>query len=199
MKPNLWTQAGTNKQSNTVLKSLETQRTLWKKKPSPTAPFASRSGLRGLPPPPCGGDRDQRWSDQGSVALFLSFSPFIFLFCLLLAFRSGASELPSPPLSFPIFLFTSPSSDLSLYGRNLLEALGDSSLQRTPSLLATRICFSSGCQDLSQLRMFAPATPESFGKFDSTSWWLAWLESRLPNLCWSGHHLLGLLLYFSGL
>jgi hypothetical protein len=113
-----------------------------------------RSGLRGLPPPPCEGDRDQRWSDQGSVALFLSFSPFIFLFCLLLAFRSGVSELPSPPLSFPIFLFTSPSSDLSLYGGNLLEALGDSSLQRTPSLLAARICFSSGCQDLSQLRMF---------------------------------------------
>jgi hypothetical protein len=116
--------------------------------------FQHRSGLRRRPSPLCEGDRDQRCSDQGSVALFLSFSPSIFLFCLLLAFRSDAFELPSPPLSSPTFLFTSPSSDLSLYGGNLLKALGDLSLQRTPSLLAVRFCFSSGCRDLLQLRMF---------------------------------------------
>uniref|UniRef100_A0A2N9HWQ1 Uncharacterized protein n=1 Tax=Fagus sylvatica TaxID=28930 RepID=A0A2N9HWQ1_FAGSY len=127
-------------------------------------------------------DRDQRWSDLGCVALTLSFSSFILLFFLLLAARSDGSESPPPPpppLSSLTFRSTYPSSDLSLYRGDLLEDLGDSGLQRTPSLLAARFCFSSGCRDLPQLRMFAPATPESFGKFDSTSQWFAWLESRL--------------------
>jgi hypothetical protein len=88
------------------------------------------------------------------VTLTLSFSPFILLFFLLLASRSDGSESPPPPLPSLTFCFTSPSSDLSLYRGDLLEALGDSGLQRTSPLLAARFCFSSGCRDLPQLRMF---------------------------------------------
>ena len=104
------------------------------------SPFCS--GLRDLPSPPCEGDRNQRWSDFGSVVLFLflSFSPFIFPFFLLLAPRSDGSEPPPPSLSFPTFRFTahliqfglvwgrfaggfgwleSPSASLSFVGTNL--------------------------------------------------------------------------------
>ncbi len=88
------------------------------------------------------------------MALTLSFSSFILLFFLLLAARSDGSESPPPPLSSLTFRSTYPSSDLSLYRGDLLEDLGDSGLQRTPSLLAARFCFSSGCRDLPQLRMF---------------------------------------------
>ena len=88
------------------------------------------------------------------MALFLSFSPFILLFFLLLASRSDGSESPPPPLSSPTFRFTSPSSDLGLSGGDLLEALGDSSLQWTLSLLSARPCLSSGCRDLLQLWLF---------------------------------------------
>ena len=40
-----------------------------------------------LPSPPCEGDRDQRWFDCGSVALYLSPSSFVFLFFLILVLR----------------------------------------------------------------------------------------------------------------
>ena len=96
---------------------------------------------------------NQKWFDLGSVALFLSFSLFIFLFFLILAPRSEVFE-PPPPLSSPTFCFTSPSSDLGLYEWDLLEALGDSSLQRTLSLLSARLFLSSGCQDLLRPWMF---------------------------------------------
>ena len=109
------------------------------------------SGLRDLPSPPCEGDRDQRWSDLGCVArfrfLFLSFSHFIFPFFLFLTTRSDRSESLPPPLPFPTFRFTPHPSNLVLYGRDLLEALGDSSLHRPLSLLLARICHSSGCRD----------------------------------------------------
>ncbi len=82
------------------------------KPPQPHLIFnPSCSGLRGLPSPPCEGDRDQRWSDHGSVALSLS---FVLLF-LLLAPRLDGSEPPPPPLSSPSFRFTLHSSDWVLY------------------------------------------------------------------------------------
>ena len=77
-----------------------------------------------------------------------------FYYSAHLAPRSDDSESPPPPLSSPTFCFTSYSSDLVLYGGDLLEALGGSSLQRTPSLLSARLCLSSGRQDLLQLWMF---------------------------------------------
>jgi hypothetical protein len=94
------------------------------------------------------------------VAHTLSFSPFILLFFLLLASRSDGSELPPspppppPPLPSLTFCFTTLTSDPSLYRGDLLEALGDSGLRRISPLLAARFCFSSGCRDLPQLRMF---------------------------------------------
>uniref|UniRef100_A0A2N9EGZ7 Uncharacterized protein n=1 Tax=Fagus sylvatica TaxID=28930 RepID=A0A2N9EGZ7_FAGSY len=51
-------------------------------------------------------------------------------------FRSDGSESPPPPLPFPTFRFTSHPSDLVLYGRDLMEALGESSLHRPLSLLS---------------------------------------------------------------
>jgi hypothetical protein len=88
------------------------------------------------------------------VTRFLSFSLLIFLFFLLLAPRSDVSELPPPPLSSPTFRFTSFSSDRVLYGWDLLEALGGSSLQRTLSLLSARLFLSSERRDLLRLWMF---------------------------------------------
>ena len=119
------------------------------------SPFCS--GLRDLPSPPCEGDRNQRWSDFGSVVLFLflSFSPFIFPFFLLLAPRSDGSEPPPPSLSFPTFRFTAHLSNLDLYGGDLLEALGGLSLHRPLSLLSARICLFSGRQDLLRPWMFS--------------------------------------------
>uniref|UniRef100_A0A2N9EV72 Uncharacterized protein n=1 Tax=Fagus sylvatica TaxID=28930 RepID=A0A2N9EV72_FAGSY len=61
---------------------------------------------------------------------------------------------PPPPLSSPTFRFTSLSSDLDLYGWDLLEALGGSSLHRTFSLLSARLFLSSGCRDLLRPWMF---------------------------------------------
>ena len=108
------------------------------------------SGLRGLPSPPCKGDRDQRWSDHGSVALSLS---YVLLF-LLLAPRSDSFEPPPPPLSSPIFRFTLHSSDRVLYEGDLLETLGGSSFQRTLSLLSAQLFLSSGRRDLLRPWMF---------------------------------------------
>jgi hypothetical protein len=88
------------------------------------------------------------------VALFLSFSPFILLFSLLLASRSDGTESPSLPPSSPTFHFTSSSSNLGLFGSDLLEALGDSSLQRILSLLSAHPCLSSGFRDLLWLWLF---------------------------------------------
>jgi hypothetical protein len=90
-------------------------------------------------------------SDGPIKAAWPSSSHFPLLFYFFVFFWLSDRMLPScrhRPSLLPPFLFTSPSSDLSLYGGNLLEALGDSSLQRTPSLLAARFCFSSGCRDL---------------------------------------------------
>ena len=102
------------------------------------------SGLRGLPSPPCEGDRDQRWFDHGSVALSLS---FVLLF-LLLAPRSDGSKPPPPPPSSPTFHFTLHSSDRVLYEGDLLETLGGLSFQRTLSLLSAQLFLSSGRRDL---------------------------------------------------
>ena len=88
------------------------------------------------------------------MALFLSFSLFIFLFFLLLASRSDVSELPPPSLSSPTFRFTSLSSDRVFYGWDLLEVLGGSSLQWTLSLLSARLFLSNGRRDLLRLWMF---------------------------------------------
>jgi hypothetical protein len=109
--------------------------------------FPPCSGSHGLPSLPCEGDYDQKWSDLGSVARFLSFSLLIFLFFLLLALRSNVSEPPPPPLSSPTFCFTSFSSDRVSY-------TGGSSLQRTLSLLSARLFLSSGRRDLLRPWMF---------------------------------------------
>ena len=103
--------------------------------------FLPCSGSRGLPSPPCEGDRDQKWSDLGSVACFrfLSFSLLIFLFCLLLATRSDVSEPPPPPLSSPTFCFTSFSSNRVLYGWDLLEAWMVRAFNRL-SLFCRHVC-----------------------------------------------------------
>ena len=90
---------------------------------------------------------------RSPLPLFFLF--YFSFFFLLLTSRSDGFKLPLPPLSSPTFRFTSPSSDLSLYGGDLLEALGDSSLQRTLYLLSARFCLSSGCRDLLQLWMFS--------------------------------------------
>uniref|UniRef100_A0A2N9J272 Uncharacterized protein n=1 Tax=Fagus sylvatica TaxID=28930 RepID=A0A2N9J272_FAGSY len=45
----------------------------------------------------------------------------------------------------------------------------------------------------------APATPGSFGKFDSTSQWLAWLGLRIQIFCVSRHWLRWLFLKSTGL
>jgi hypothetical protein len=68
--------------------------------------------------------------------------------------RSDGSESPPPPLPFPTFRFTSHPSDLVLYGGDLLEALGDSSLHRPLSLLSAQICHSSGRRDHRRQWMF---------------------------------------------
>jgi hypothetical protein len=88
------------------------------------------------------------------VALFLSFCLFIFLFFLILAPRSDSSEPPPPLLSSSTFRFTSLSSDLVLYGRDLLEDLGGSRQQQTLSLLSARLFLSSGRRDLLRPWMF---------------------------------------------
>ena len=72
---------------------------------------------RGLHSPPGERDRDQKWSDLGSVAHFRSFpSSFLpFLFCFLLGLRSEVTDQPpSPPLLSPSFRVTSSPSDRGL-------------------------------------------------------------------------------------
>jgi hypothetical protein len=109
------------------------------------------SGLRDLPSPSCEGDRDQRWSDLGCGArfrfLFFLFFHLIFLFLLFLSTRSDESESPPPSPPSSTFHFTSHLSDLVLYGRDLLEMLGDSSLHRHLSLLSARFWHSSEHRD----------------------------------------------------
>jgi hypothetical protein len=54
--------------------------------------FLLRSGLRGRPSPLCEGDRDQRWSDCGSVALSPFSFVFIFFILVLRLARLGCSS-----------------------------------------------------------------------------------------------------------
>ena len=75
---------------------------------------------------------------------------FISLFFLILALRSDGFEPPPPPPSSTTFLFTSHSSDPVLYGGDLLESLGGSSLQQISSLLSARFDLSDGRRDLLQ-------------------------------------------------
>uniref|UniRef100_A0A2N9FTG4 Uncharacterized protein n=1 Tax=Fagus sylvatica TaxID=28930 RepID=A0A2N9FTG4_FAGSY len=87
------------------------------KKPTPSRAllthFQHRSGLRRHPSSPCEGDRDLRWSDPDSVALFpfpfhfRSLFSFVCLLLLLLETKSDGSE--------PLFHFTYQSFDLVLY------------------------------------------------------------------------------------
>jgi hypothetical protein len=121
---------------------------------NPTTHFNTVLGPRRRPSPPGEGDRDQQWSNLDGVAISPSFFPFLFLFLLFLTTRSDGSESPPPPLPFPTFRFTSHPSDLVLYGGDLLEALGDSSLHRSLSLLSARICHSSGRRDYRRQWMF---------------------------------------------
>uniref|UniRef100_A0A2N9G740 Uncharacterized protein n=1 Tax=Fagus sylvatica TaxID=28930 RepID=A0A2N9G740_FAGSY len=122
----------------------------------PTTHFTVVLGPRHRPSSPDEGDRDQQRSDLGGVAispssfLFL----FLFLFLLFLTTRSDGFESPPPPLPFPTFRFTPHPSDLVLYGGDLLEAMGDSSLHRLLSLLSARICHSSAHRDHRQQWMF---------------------------------------------
>ena len=88
------------------------------------------------------------------MALSLSFFPFFSLFFFILESRSVGSEPPPPPLPSTTFRSTSQSSDPVLYGGNLLEFLGGSSLHRIPSLLSARLCRSSGYRDLLRLWLF---------------------------------------------
>ena len=80
--------------------------------------------------------------------------PFYFSFLFFLTTRSDGSESLPPPLPFPTFRFTSYPSDLVLYGGDLLEALGDSSLHRPLSMLSAQICHSSGRRDHQRQWMF---------------------------------------------
>ena len=91
------------------------------------------------------------WPDSVPFCFFLLTS----LCCLLLIPGSEVSELPPQLLSSSTFCFTSFSSDRALYGWDLLEALGGSSLQRTPSLLTARLGLSSRHQDLLRRWMFS--------------------------------------------
>jgi hypothetical protein len=122
----------------------------------PTTHFTVVLGPRHRPSSPDEGDRDQQRSDLGGVAispssfLFL----FLFLFLLFLTTRSDGFESPPPPLPFPTSRFTPHPSDLVLYGGDLLEAMGDSSLHRLLSLLSARICHSSAHRDHRQQWMF---------------------------------------------
>ena len=189
--------------------------------------FRHRSGLRRRPSSPCEGDRDLRWFDPDSVALFpfpfhfCSLFSFVFLLLLVLETKSDGSE--------PLFCFTYQSSDLVLYRGDLLEALGGSSPKQIISLLSVRLGLSSGHWDLLQRWMSgghqvwgflpvrvssdystlgldysklfllkSPTTPELNGKFDLTFQWFAWLGSRIQTYCCSGHWLLWLLLKTSG-
>ena len=77
----------------------------------------------------------------------LRFSLSFFFSFVFLTTRLDGSESPPPPLPFLTFRFTSHPSDLVLYGGDLLEALGDSSLHRPLSLLSARIFHSSGRRD----------------------------------------------------
>jgi hypothetical protein len=139
-------------------KKKKTSREKENKNPSrplnPPTFFRHGFGLRGRPSPQGEGDRDQRWSDLGRVALSLSFFPFFFLFLPILAPRSDGSESPPPPLSSTTFLFISLSSDPVLYRGDLLESLGGSSLQQIPSMFSASIGLPSGRRDLLPWWMF---------------------------------------------
>jgi hypothetical protein len=121
---------------------------------SPTR-FQPRSGLRRRPSPPGEGDQDPKRPDLGSAALsfsffFLFFSPFLFI----LVPRPVGSELPPPPLTPTTAVSTSPSPDPVLYGGNLVEFLGGSSLHQIPSPLPARPCRSSGSRGLLRRWLF---------------------------------------------
>ena len=121
---------------------------------NPTTLFQLDLGLCSRPSPPGEGDRNQRWSDLGRVALPLSVFPFVSLFFLILAPRSECSEPPPPPPSSTTFLFTPHSPDPVLYGGDLLESLGGSSLQRFPFPFLASIDRFSGRLDLLRRWMF---------------------------------------------
>jgi hypothetical protein len=78
---------------------------------------------------------------------------FPFSFSILVSQPIG-SELPPPPLPPTTFFSTSPSPDPVLYGGNLLEFLGGSSLHQIPSPLPARPCRSSGCRGLLRQWLF---------------------------------------------
>ena len=116
--------------------------------------FQPGLGLRRRPSPLGEGDRDQKRPDLGSAALSLSFFLFFSLFFFILVSRPVGSELPPPPLPPTTFVSTSPSPDLVLYGGNLVEFLGGSSLHQIPSPLPARPCRSSGCRGLLRRWLF---------------------------------------------
>ena len=74
--------------------------------------------------------------------------PFFFSLFIMLAPRPADSEPPPPPsLSFTTFLSTPQSPDLVLHKGDLIESLGDSSLQQISSLLSARCDLSGGRRD----------------------------------------------------
>ncbi len=72
-------------------KKKKTQLTLW----THLTCFLLRSGLHSRPSPLCEGDRNQRWFDCDSVALYLSPSSFVFLFFLILVLKSARLDCSS--------------------------------------------------------------------------------------------------------
>ena len=68
--------------------------------------------------------------------------------------RSDGSEPSPPPLISSTFRSTFQPSDLVLYGGDLLDALGGSSLQRILSFLSARLGLSSRRQNLLRQWMF---------------------------------------------
>uniref|UniRef100_A0A2N9G2X4 Uncharacterized protein n=1 Tax=Fagus sylvatica TaxID=28930 RepID=A0A2N9G2X4_FAGSY len=78
---------------------------------NPPTLFQHGLGLRSRPSPPGEGDRDQRWSDLGRVALSLSFLPFVFLF-----FYFGTKWTVAPPPPFSTTSFSPLIINLSCMG-----------------------------------------------------------------------------------
>jgi hypothetical protein len=82
------------------------------------------------------------------VAFSPSSFPFFFSLFIMLAPRPADSEPPPPPsLSSTTFLSTPQSPDLVLHEGDLMESLGDLSLQQISSLLSARCDLSGGRRD----------------------------------------------------
>ena len=82
-----------------------------------------------------------------SVSFSFQFPILFFLFLRFLTTGLDGSESPPPPPPSSTFRFTPHPSDLVLYGGDLLETLGDSSLHRLLPLLLARFCHFSGRRD----------------------------------------------------